>query len=125
MLPPTTPVAPRKPCSTSTRCIEPPSPRQSPASRPISSAIVSLRGRTLGNRVAVAAVARVHGIGGAKLRADTDGNAFLPRAQVNQAVDLTVAREPPHAFLEQPNPPHRGEQVELPARQRAAALSSS
>src|SRR5690242_2262016 len=38
MLPPTTPVAPMNPCSTSTRCIEPPSPRQSPASRPISSA---------------------------------------------------------------------------------------
>src|SRR5690242_3950007 len=38
MLPPTTPVAPMNPCSTSTRCIEPPSPRQSPPSRPISSA---------------------------------------------------------------------------------------
>ncbi len=40
-LPPTTPVAPRNPCSTSTRCIEPPSPRQSPSTRPISSAITA------------------------------------------------------------------------------------
>ena len=61
--------------------------------------------------MAVAAVARVHGIVGAKLGADTGGDAFLPRAQVDQAVDLAVAREPPDAFLEQPNPPHRGEQA--------------
>ena len=37
--PPTTPVAPMNPCAASTTCIEPPSPRQSPPSRPISSAI--------------------------------------------------------------------------------------
>ena len=40
-LPPTTPVAPRNPCSRSTRCIDPPSPRQRPVSRPISSAITA------------------------------------------------------------------------------------
>ena len=111
MLPPTTPVAPMKPCSTSTRCIEPPSPRQSPPSRPISSAIVAVERGTLGDRVAVAAVTRVHGVVVAQLRADADGDAFLPRAQVNQAVDLAVAREPPDPFLEQPDPPHRGEQA--------------
>jgi hypothetical protein len=44
MLPPTTPVAPISPCSTSTRCIEPPSPRQSPSARPISSAIARSSG---------------------------------------------------------------------------------
>ena len=37
-------VAPRNPCSTSTRCIEPPMPRQSPPERPISSAMTRSMG---------------------------------------------------------------------------------
>jgi len=46
-LPPTTPVAPITPCSTSTRCIEPPRPWQRPAERPISSAITRSIGAPL------------------------------------------------------------------------------
>ena len=44
MLPPTTPVAPSSPCSTSTRCMDPPSPLQRPSARPISSAIARSSG---------------------------------------------------------------------------------
>ena len=40
---------------------------------------------------------------------------------MNQAVDLVVAREPPDPLLEQPDPPHRGEQADGLLATRAAS----
>ena len=71
----------------------------------------AIQRRTLRDRVPVRAVARVHGIGVAQLRADRRGDTFLSHAEVDQAVDLACAREHADAFLEQPDPPHRREQA--------------
>ena len=65
----------------------------------------------LGDRVTMAAVSRIHGVVVAKLRAHANGDAFLARAQVDEAVNLAVTGESSDPLLEQPNPPHRGEQV--------------
>ena len=68
--------------------------------------------RPLCDRVPVGTVPGVHGVVVAKLRADRCGDSLLTHARVDQAVGLVGAREPADGLLEQPDPPHRGEQAE-------------
>ena len=56
-------------------------------------------------------MAAVDGIVVAQLPADGGRHALLPDAQVDQPVHLVGALELAHPLLEQPDPPHRGEQA--------------
>ena len=69
--------------------------------------------RALGDRVPVGAVAAVHRVVGPELRADARRDALLADAQVDQAVHLVGPLELADALLEDPDPPHRAEQVEV------------
>ena len=57
---PTMACPPRKPFSTSKKCIEPPLPLEQPVALPSSSAMAALRAHAPGQRVAVVAIRRDH-----------------------------------------------------------------
>ena len=78
--------------------------------------------RALRDRMPVRPVPRVDGVVVAQLRAHRRRDALLAHAQVDEAVHLVGALELADPLLEQPDPPHRREQVRVPARRRAAAL---
>ncbi len=91
-LPPTTPVAPRNPCSTSTRCIEPPEPAAQAAVAAHQLGHHALERRALRDRVAVRAMVAVHGVVVAQRAAHAGGDALLPDAEVHEPVHLVRAR---------------------------------
>ena len=57
-------------------------------------------------------VPRIDGVADAQLAAHRRGDALLADTQVNEAVHLVRALQPADLLLEQPDPPHRREQVQ-------------
>ena len=73
----------------------------------------ALERRAFRDRVTVRAMAAVDGVVVAQLRADADRDRLLTRAQMDEAVDLVRAREPADPLLEDADPPHGAEELEL------------
>ncbi len=81
------PLVPSMPTSGEKMCMLPPRPCEQPVTRPSSSAISSTWGNALGQGVAVAAVGAEHGVVGAQVGADADGDGLLADVGVAGAVD--------------------------------------
>ena len=81
---------PRKPFSTSKKCIEPPLPLEQPVALPSSSAMAALRAHAPGQRVAVVAIRRDHVIIVAEHPDRADSDRFLSAVLVKEAADLVA-----------------------------------